>query len=763
MEYINLAAKLFYSQSRFYSEMQELIITEKPSAAKRIAESLADGKVEQKSYGQVKYYEIKRGQKTILIVPAVGHLYTVAEKKKSFKYPSFELVWKPVYEDNKNSLYIKKYIEAIQNAAKYSKSFVVACDYDIEGEVIGLNAIRFICSQEDAKRMKFSTLTKSDLIEAYESMSKTLDWGQARAGEARHFLDWMYGINLSRALTLAIRKNKAYRTMSSGRVQGPALKILTQREKEIQKFKPKKFWQIQLLGKTKNGEIEAWHKKDKFWDEKETDHVLAKVKDHDGLITDISTNQIKQSAPNPFDLTTLQTESYGVLGITPKRALDLAQDLYIHGYISYPRTSSQELPAKIGYKKIIENLMKQEAYKKLGHLLLAKKSLSPNNGKKTDPAHPAIYPTGINPKNLNPLQKKVYDLIVKRFFATFGDIAVRETMTVTIDVNSEIFIAKGTRTVEKGWHVLYEPYVKLKEEELPKIEVNEKVHVKKLTKLEKETQPPKRFTEASIIKELESKNLGTKATRAQIIENLYDREYVTGKSLEVTKLGMKTIETLDEYCPRIVDENLTRSFEEDMDRIRESKIKPDTVLHKAKKELIEILEDFKKNELHIGSKLAKAYLETEREKSYIGECPVCKKGQLHIIHSRKNHSRFIACNKYPDCTTTFSLPSTGEIKKTAKLCEHCNYPIIEIRKGRIPKQLCINIQCPTKKPGDKTARKEESEMQHNVVEEECPKCKEGVLIVRKSVYGHFLACNRFPKCRYTQNIKDGPLKEDFKK
>ena len=739
--------------------VHELIITEKPSAARKIAQALSD-KVETVKGSGIDYYKIKKEKKEISIVSAVGHLFTIAEKKKSFKYPVFDIHWKPVYEDNKDALYAKKYSDTIKKAAKNSTSFVVACDYDVEGEVIGLNVLRFLCNQKDAKRMKFSTLTKPDLIEAYENKSKTLDWGQAKAGEARHYLDWMYGINLSRALTLAIRKQKAYKTMSSGRVQGPALELLAEREKEIQKFKPKKYWELQLLGKKGASDIEAGHQKDKFWDEKEPDTILKKTKGHDGVISDVTKTEKKQSAPYPFDLTTLQTESYHLFGYNPKRTLDIAQELYSKGFISYPRTSSQKLPFKLGFKKILTGLMKQSSYAELCQIIL-KTKLIPNNGNKTDPAHPAIYPTGVTPSSLDVDKKKLYDLVVKRFLATFGEPAVRQTMTAKIDVNTEIFVAKGTRTIEKGWHKLYSPYVKLKEETLPKLEVKDKIKVKKINKIDKETEPPKRFTQASIIKELEKRNLGTKATRAQIIENLYNRDYVTGKSIEVTKLGMKTIETLAKYCPKIVDEELTKSFDKDMKEIREKKSGLKKILDKAEKELIHILNVFKKHEVEIGKALAKSYIETERERSYIGSCPKCKKGELHVLHSKKTKSRFIACDKYPDCKSTFNVPQKGDIRKTDKLCEDCKHPMIEIRKGKIPKRICINKLCKSKKPEDKMIRKEESEMLKHIVEEQCPKCKEGVLVVKKSVYGHFLACKRFPKCRYTQNIKDGPLKEDF--
>ncbi|MEK6916426.1 MAG: DNA topoisomerase I [Nanoarchaeota archaeon] len=604
--------------------VNELIITEKPSSAKKIAEALADSKVEVKKNKGVSVYTITHGKNTIKIVCAVGHLFTVAEKTKSFKYPSFDIEWKPVYETNKNSAYAKKYADTIKQESKKIDSFIVACDYDVEGEVIGLNVVRFLAGQKDAKRMKFSTLTTPDLLEAYDNKSNTLDWGQARAGETRHFLDWMYGINLSRALTLAIKKNNRYKMMSSGRVQGPTLKILSEREKEIQAFKPEPFWQLQLLGKKGNNNIEAWHKTDKFWKENEVDSALKNTKGKDGIILNVEAKDTEKLAPFPFDLTNLQTESYRHFGYTPKRTLDIAQQLYSNGFISYPRTSSQQLTPKLGFSKILSALAKQSIYKKHVDFLLAKKSLNPNNGTKTDPAHPAIYPTGIVPSKLKDQEIKVYDLVVKRFFATFGDPAARQTITADIAVNSELFILKGTKTKIRGWFELYEPYVKLKEEELPALKKDDKIIVKEINKIEKETQPPNRYTQASIIKDMEKRGLGTKSTRAQILESLIDRKYIQGNSIEVTKFGLKTIDVLEKYSPEIVEEELTRYFELEMKKIREDKAKPEDILEHAKKELTKLLGGFKKNEKEIGKKLLEAFEESQDDlngKRILGKDP----------------------------------------------------------------------------------------------------------------------------------------------
>ena len=401
----------------------ELIITEKPNAAEMIAQALADYKPIKKAFQGVPYYEITHKGKDIVVGCAVGHLYTIAEKEKSFKYPSFVLEWKATCEVDPKS-FTRKYVEALKKIAKGAKEFTVATDYDIEGEVIGLNVIRYICNQKDASRMKFSTLTKPDLIESYAHKSKSLDWGQAYAGEARHFLDWMYGINLSRALMLSLKSVGQFKIMSSGRVQGPSLKTIIDLEKEIAKFKPVAYWELQVNGTLDDKPIESWYEKDQFKDEKEALKVYNKVKGKNGLVHSLTKSEFTQKAPVPFDLTTLQTESYRFFGINPKQTLEIAQELYTGGYISYPRTSSQKLPKEIGYKKIMDDLAKSTAYKHLSELAL-KTKLIPTEGKKTDPAHPAIYPTGQLP-HVQDRVHKVYDLIVKRFFACFGDDAKRE-------------------------------------------------------------------------------------------------------------------------------------------------------------------------------------------------------------------------------------------------------------------------------------------------------------------------------------------------
>jgi len=412
----------------------ELIISEKPNAAKRIAEALADSKAIKKAEKGVPYYELTHNKKDLVVACAVGHLYTVAEKKKSFTYPSFDLEWKPTSEVSKSAGYSKKYLDVIAKLSKKAGSFTVACDYDVEGEVIGLNCIKYACKQKDAHRMKFSTLTKEDIVEAYDEAAKHIDWGLASAGETRHFLDWMYGINISRALTLAVKSTGAFKILSSGRVQGPALKILYDKEKDILAFKPTPYWQI-VLGIEKEGKkIEAAHEKDKFQVQAEAKKCFENSLWKPATVQNLERKESLQYAPFPFDLGTLQTEAYRLFSISPKNTLAMAQNLYTAGLISYPRTSSQKLPAKLNLKKVLNALATNASYADKVKIVLGFDKLVPNEGKKEDPAHPAIYPTGLKAGKLEDWEFKIYDLIVKRFLATFGKPAVRESMNLSINV-----------------------------------------------------------------------------------------------------------------------------------------------------------------------------------------------------------------------------------------------------------------------------------------------------------------------------------------
>jgi len=677
--------------------MVELLISEKPQSALKIATALADKEIVKKNNKKVPYYEITYKGKKIIVGCAVGHLFGLKEVNgKGWVYPIFNYDWLPIYENNKEAKYTKDYIDTLKKLSKQAEEFTLCTDYDQEGTVLGLNIIRYICNKKDANRMKFSTLTKKDLIESYEKKMPNLDWGNANAGLARHELDWIHGINLSRALTLAVKNAKGgFKILSIGRVQGPTLNLIVKKEKEIQKFISKPYWQISLKFNHENKELTAWHKKDAFWDKKDAENVIKNTKNKKAIISKISKKELIQAPPNPFDLTSLQLESYRTISINPKETLALAQNLYVNGLISYPRTSSQQIPDSIDLKEILNKLLKSD-YKDLVKELL-KKQLKPNNGKKTDPAHPAIIPTGEIPEKLTDKEFKLYDLIVRRTLSTLAEPAKRESMNIEINCNNEIFTLNGIKTIYPGWHKYYGHFLMLKENELPSFKESQEIKDYKIEMHEKETQPPKRYTPASLVKELESKNLGTKSTRSNIIDTLYDRNYIEEQSIKATDLGIKTIETLEKYSPEIIDEKLTRHFEKETELIEQNKKKKDDVIEESKKLLLKVLEKFKKNELKIGEELGEANKETRDKASIIGKCINCKLGDLRIIYNRNNKSYFIGCSKYPECKTTFSMPKYA-LPKPNDICKECSYPRLKmIRKGKRPYDFCINAECPSRK------------------------------------------------------------------
>ncbi|NIQ05489.1 MAG: DNA topoisomerase I, partial [Candidatus Korarchaeota archaeon] len=664
---------------------KKVIIAEKPSAAKKLADALADdGKEVKKSKYGVKYYEFNRNGTKHVAAPAVGHLFNLKQKGKGWTYPVFEAEWVPSYKAQKEAAFSKKYFKTIESIASEAADYIVACDLDEEGSLIGANIVKFLFGQENAKRMKFSTLTAADLIEAYNHMSPNLDFSLIEAGETRHHLDWLYGVNITRALTLALNRNAklGFQVISAGRVQTPTLTLLLQKEQEIRRFEPTPYWQIEAEVRVDGEKVTALHVKGKFWKEDAAQQILQKCRTKTPEVVNLSRRKYKQKPPTPFNLTDLQTEAYRFFKYTPDRTLDIAENLYTRGYISYPRTSSQKLPPKINYRRILKALSNLKPYEKLTKTLLEKENLQPREGKKTDPAHLAIYCTHEPPKKvLKGPQRKIYDLIVRRFLATFAKPAIRESLTVTIGLNDEEFETKGRRTIKRNWHVFYGPYAKFKEKRLPDLSEGQKLQLEALSLLFKETQPPPRYSPASLVKIMEEKRLGTRATRSRIVSLLFDRGYLRGKSIEVTKLGEAVVELLKENCPKITSIKLTREFEEKIERIREGKLEKETLIEEAKQVLRPILQEFKEKEVEIGKKLTASFKKAQKADSYLGECPQCG-NDLRIIYSKKTHKRFVGCTGYfkGECDFSAPLPQKGKIQPIKTKCKYCGYPMVMVLK-----------------------------------------------------------------------------------
>jgi DNA topoisomerase I len=681
-----------------------LIITEKPDAAKRIAEALdAEGKAKKSMQNNVPFYEAYRNS-DIVVVPALGHLYTVGSKEKTSRdYPVFDYQWVPRYKVERGASKIRVWLKVIAKLAKNAEAFVDACDFDIEGCIIGYSILKYACGnkQDSALRMKYSTLTREELQESYSNMLQHLDFALIEAGLARHEADWLYGINLSRGLTYAVKiYSGKYATISTGRVQGPTLMFLDEREKTIKSFVSKPYWTLTAKILI-NGETFDFDYGKTFDNKQEANSVLSACKTKEGKIDSVIIKEFWQDPPVPFDLGSLQSEAYRIFHYAPMKTSSIAQHLYLGALISYPRTCSQKLPHSIGYRTLLNKLSKISDYGKTIGELLSKIQLKPHEGAKTDTAHPAIYPTGNLPgRQLDTPESNVLDLVVRRFIAVFGESALCQTIKISININGNSFLFTRTRTLNEGWLRFYKPYVEDKESVLPLLTEGQKVNVKRVLMKENFTKPPARYNPRSLLMKMEKEEIGTKATRAGIIQTLYDRKYIRGsESLMVSDLGSEVIDVLSKYCPAVISPELTRKLEGEMELIQEGKQTKDAIIRSTVEILRPVISELKEKQSIIGARISEALNKSRLEDRIVGSCSKCADGKLMILRSKKSGKRFVGCTNYFEskCGVTFPLPQTGKIKPLATPCKSCGCPVVYVfTKGRRRWRLCLNPVCPTK-------------------------------------------------------------------
>jgi DNA topoisomerase-1 len=678
-----------------------LVVCEKPAAARRIAQAL--GEPTESRAGGISIFEVKNSRRHYKICTALGHLYGLTDVTKNRSvYPVFDLEWAPLA---KNPQVIRA-INVISKLAKDAASFVHACDYDQEGEVIGHSILQYACGDKyaEALRAKFSTLTDEEIRDSFANLTKP-NCGLAEAGRSRHMLDFIYGVNLSRALVRSFKSVGRYRNLSIGRVQGPTLAFAVNREIEIRLHIPDPYWIITAQFDKDGQTFSAQYEKPRVEKPAEAKAIINACVGRDGIVNSISDNKSVLRSPVPFNIGDLQREAYSLFKLGPGYTLAIAEKLYLQALISYPRTASQKLPPSIGYDKIISSLSKIGSYSQMASILLSKERLVPNEGQMRDPAHPAIYPTGVAPRQkLSGLEFKVYDLIVRRFLAAFGDPAVSRHINVTIDVSGYVFKAGGMILTYEGWMMLYKPYVRFNQRKLPDLRKGDLLKNLGVKMEEKFTQPPYRYNQASMLAKMEQEKIGTKATRADIISTLVKRNYLGAckGGLEVTDLGFAVIDSMREFAPGIVSTNMTRLMEEQLANVEQGSADSISVIEQAIDRLLESLASFIEKEADIGTRINGAVSADIAQTAALGQCPLCKKGQLCIVRSRTTQKRFVGCSNYSSgCKATAPLPQKGSIRTTGKACLECSWPLVGVVFARGTKQwrICINTHCLSKKRG----------------------------------------------------------------
>ncbi|HEX2021411.1 MAG TPA: DNA topoisomerase I [Candidatus Thermoplasmatota archaeon] len=692
------------------ARMKVLVISEKDIAAKKIAAHLSDGDAEPGKVGGVNAYTWTEGKgkakKEWTVVGLRGHIIGL-DYPKEFQRWSLQklpdLVWaQPQKKVDKDA---KPIGDAVKKLGKSADLVILATDFDREGELIGVEALELIQEanpEVEVKRARFSALTKEEVTRAFRELAP-VDHNLASSAAARQVVDLAWGAALTRFLSIAAGQ-RGQDFLSVGRVQSPTLALIVDREKEIRSFVPKPYWEVHATVH-KGGSFGVAHDEGRFWDERKAKTVHEKAKAaRQGRVTRVEKSKRTLQAPTPFDTTTYQRAA-AALGYSIKRADSIAESLYTAGYVSYPRTANTVYPASLDLKEIVDKLAaKGGAFEKDARSVQARWPVTPTRGKKETTDHPPIHPTGEVPKatDLSGPEWRVYELIVRRFLATLSDPAIVERMKVGVEVAQEPFSANGQVLVTPGFLAVY-PYSTSKDVVLPPLAEGDAVEVRAVDLLAKETQPPSRLTQARLVQEMENLNLGTKATRGEIIQKLYDRDFVRNKTPEPTETGFAMIDALERYAALIAKPEMTSKLEAEMDRIAEGDLTLDHVVDDSRQMLAKVVEDLQKNKDLIGSEIRRAL----DAKNTIGAC--AKSGHPLLMRRSKIGKRFVGCSGYPACDVTFPLPQYGKILPDNTSCPVCAAPVIRVvNQGskRGPWVTCLTLGCKGVEEREAKAREE---------------------------------------------------------
>jgi DNA topoisomerase I len=733
-----------------------LIVTEKNNSAKKIADILSGGSAKEDASFRTPFYTWESPDGPQTAIGLKGHVLNPAfpEDYKSWQeIDPRDLIDAPLIKQPVD----KNVVKAIKKVAKDADDIVIATDFDREGELIGLEALEEIVEANPelataegvhddgtaVKRARYSALTKDEIERAFNNLDE-LSMPLAQAGAARQDIDLIWGATLTRAVSRATRRFGA-NFLSVGRVQSPTLGLIVERELERRAHVPEPFWEVVATFSHPDGNFEAHHATDKFWKEEEAKAAVANTKSP-GKVTEIKARKSTRKPPTPLNTTSFTTDASSRLGITPARAMRLAEDLYMDGYISYPRTDNTVYPKSLDTKALVSELVSVPDFEAAKGLLDT--PLEPTRGKKETTDHPPIYPTqAVDPKRLearSDAHRKVYELIARRFLATFSPPMTTESTRANIEAGSEEYFVRGSVVLDPGYAAIY-TYARSADEEIPKLEEGQDLDlVGEPELIGKETQPPSRISQGKLIEMMEERGLGTKATRADIIQKLYYRGYVHGNPPEPSETGVKMYEGFKTYMPRVADSEMTAELEAEMDQIANSEMTKDKVLADSRDALREAYDEMGKDvdvedETEPWRKFAKLVWGGMDEDRILGPCIVCKEAgrtqedgspnMLRVIRARKSGKSFVGCSGWDSeaepgdpksCDQTFPMPQPRfyDVHKLEETCSVCGRtPRVSVaqkfKPGR-PWKLCFNDDCPSmeemkRKKAERLAAKEAKE------------------------------------------------------
>jgi DNA topoisomerase I len=595
------------------------------------------------------------------------------------------------------------------------------------------------------RRVRFSSITENEVTNAFDEPDE-LDFDLAAAGEARQIIDLIWGASLTRFLSLSAGQ-LGNDFISVGRVQSPTLKLIVDREREIEAFDPETYWELFADLTKREGEettFEAQYfyrdeddnEAERVWEEAVADEVYELLSSHDAATAvDVNRRTRTDTPPAPFN-TTQFIRAASSLGYSAKRAMSIAEDLYTAGYVTYPRTDNTVYPDDLDPEALLDEFVGHPTLGESAESLLEADEIHPTEGDEETTDHPPIHPTGEIPSrggDVNDDEWEIYELVVRRFYATTAAAAEWEHLKVVAEVEDARLKANGKRLVEAGYHDVY-PYFNTSENYVPDVEEGETLALTGVECEEKETQPPRRYGQSRLIETMEDLGIGTKSTRHNTLEKLYDRGYIESDPPRPTKLAMAVVDAAESYADRVVSEGMTAQLEADMDAIASGEATLEDVTDESREMLEEIFANLADSREEIGDHLRKSLKDDKR----LGPCPEC--GEDLLVRQSRHGSYFIGCDGYPDCENTLPLPSTGKPLILESACDDHGLNEVKMLAGR---QTFVH-GCPLCKAEDAG---------EGPVLGACPDCgaeHEGELAVKTLQSGsRLVGCTRYPDCEYS--------------
>ncbi|MGN8508596.1 type I DNA topoisomerase [Helicobacter pylori] len=696
--------------------MKHLIIVESPAKAKTIKNFLD------------KNYEV---------IASKGHVRDLSKFALGIKID--ETGFTPNYVVDKDH---KELVKQIIELSKKASITYIATDEDREGEAIGYHVACLIGGKlESYPRIVFHEITQNAILNALKT-PRQIDMSKVNAQQARRFLDRIVGFKLSSLIASKITKG-----LSAGRVQSAALKLVIDKEREIKAFKPLTYFTLDALFEPdleaqlisyKGNKLKA----QELIDEKKAHEIKNELEKESYTISSIVKKSKKSPTPPPFMTSTLQQSASSLLGFSPTKTMGIAQKLYegvatpqgVMGVITYMRTDSLNI-AKEALEEARTKILKD--YGK--DYLPPKAKVYSNKNKNAQEAHEAIRPTSIilEPNALKdylkPEELKLYTLIYKRFLASQMQDALFESQSVVVACEKGEFKASGRK-------LLFDGYYKIlgnddKDKLLPNLKENDPIKLEKLESNAHVTEPPVRYSEASLIKVLESLGIGRPSTYAPTISLLQNRDYIKVEKKQISALesAFKVIEILEKHFEEIVDSKFSASLEEELDNIAQNKADYQQVLKDFYYPFMDKIEAGKKNIIS-----QKVHEKTGQS------CPKCG-GELVKKNSR--YGEFIACNNYPKCKYV-KQTENADNEATQELCEKCGGEMVQKFSRNGAFLACSNYpECKNTKSLKNTPNAKE------IIEGvKCPECG-GDIALKRSKKGSFYGCNNYPKCHFLSNHK----------